>query len=89
MRKALVPVLIVLGLVGLLIWQLSGEGSAECRVCMTFNGHRRCVTTRGPDPAQAQAEAQNNLCAQLAKGVTDSVACGKQSPDEVSCDRGD
>lgn len=85
MRKGIVPVIIVLGLGALMFWQLRGEASIECRVCLGFKGLRRCVTAVGPTEAAAQAEAQNNLCAQLAKGVTESVACGKLAPDEAVC----
>jgi hypothetical protein len=85
MRKGLVPVLIVLALAGLLFWQLRGEASVECRVCITFNNMRRCATAFGPGEDAAQAEALNNLCAQMAKGVTESVACGKLAPEEATC----
>lgn len=85
MRKGLVPVIIVLALAGLMFWQLRGEASVECRVCLTFNGMRRCVTASGPNEDASRAEALNNICAQLAKGVTESVACGKLAPEESAC----
>jgi hypothetical protein len=85
MRKAIVPAVIALALGALMFWQLGGEGSVECKVCLNFGGLRRCVTAVGPTADQAQAEAQNNICAQLAKGVTESVACGKLQPDEAAC----
>jgi hypothetical protein len=85
MRKAMVPAVIALALGGLMFWQLRGEASIECKVCFNFKGMRRCVTAVGPSEEQARAEAQNNACAQLAKGVTESVACGKLAPDEAAC----
>jgi hypothetical protein len=85
MRKALVPAVIALALGVLMFWQLRGEASIECKVCLNFNGLRRCVTAVGPSEDQARAEAQNNACAQLAKGVTEAVACGKLQPYESAC----
>jgi hypothetical protein len=36
MLNRLVPAFIVLGLVGLLVYQLSSQAAAECTVCVVF-----------------------------------------------------
>jgi hypothetical protein len=83
--KRLVPVVIVLGLVGLLVYQLLGEGNHECRVCVTFLGQRRCATAVGPNEEDARREAQSTACAHMAKGVTQAFACPNTQPDELVC----
>lgn len=83
--KRFIPVLIVLGFAGLLVYQLVAEGAVDCRVCITFNGQRQCVTAKGPDEATARTEAHNSACARIARGMTDSIACPNQPPDQVVC----
>lgn len=83
--KRLVPLFIVLGLVGLLVYQLFGEGNHECRVCVTFMGQRRCATAIGPGEKEARYEAQSTACSRMARGVTESFACPNVQPDEVMC----
>jgi hypothetical protein len=85
MRKRIVPLLIVLGVVGLLVYQLVGEGKTECRVCVTFKGSRQCSTAVAPDKDKARKEAQSSACSLIAHGVTDSFACPQVPPDEVTC----
>ena len=85
MRKRLVPALIVLGLVALLVYQLIGEGEAECSVCVVFNDRRQCATAVGPTQALATEEAHRSACSRLANGVTEAFACPNVAPDAVTC----
>ena len=85
MWKRIIPVLIGLGVVGLLIYQLLGEGATECRVCVSFEGRRHCATALGPGEKEARTEAQNTACSRIAKGMTDSTTCTNQEPDQVTC----
>lgn len=87
MAKRLIPIAIALGLVGLLVYQLVGEGSVECRVCVNFEGRRHCAKAVGPTEADARREAQSTACSRLASGVTESFACPNVPPEEVSCQR--
>ena len=85
MSRRLVPAIIVLGLVALLIYQLLGEGQAECTVCVVFKGGRQCSTVVGPTKEVATEEAHRTACSQLAKGVTDSFACPNVAPVSTIC----
>ena len=87
MRKRLIPILIALGLAGLLTHQLFKEGEAECKVCVTFKGQRRCATAKGPDKDKAAEEAHRSACSRLTAGVTEAFACPKVQPDEEVCKR--
>jgi hypothetical protein len=83
--KRLVPVFVVLALVGLLVYQLFGEGNHECRVCVTFMGQRRCGTASAASEEDARREAQSTACSRMAHGVTQAFACPNVQPDEMVC----
>ena len=85
MSKRLVPALIVLGLVGLLVYQLFGQSQAECTVCVVFQGRRNCATIGGPSKEVATEEAHRSACDRLASGVTESFACPKTPAESVKC----
>jgi hypothetical protein len=85
MKKRIVPIVVVLGLIGLLLYQLIGQGQTECKVCVTFRGQRRCATAVAAARPAAQQEAQRSACSRLASGVTESFACPNVAPDEVTC----
>lgn len=87
MRKRLIPVLIALGLAGLLTLQLFREGEAECKVCVTFKGQRRCATAKAPDKDKATEEAHRSACSRMTAGVTEAFACPQVVPDEIVCGR--
>jgi hypothetical protein len=84
-KKRLVIAAIVLGVVGLLVYQLIGEAGVKCKVCVSFMGQRKCGTASGPTEVEARREAQNTACSQMAQGVTESFACPNVVPDQVSC----
>ncbi len=85
MWKRILPIVVVLGVVGLMVYTLIKEGATECRVCMSFNGRRQCATARGPGEEQARTEAQNTACSRIARGMQDSTACTNSDPIEVAC----
>lgn len=57
----------------------------QCAVCIVFQGQQVCRTVEGPTEQEARAAAVNNACAQLASGVTDSMACERTPPKKVEC----
>jgi hypothetical protein len=85
MRKWVVPLIVGLGLFGLLLYQLMGEGAMECKVCVSFKGQRHCATGRGPDRKVASEEAHRSACSRMTSGVTEAFACPEKPPDEVTC----
>jgi hypothetical protein len=52
-------------------------------VCMQFNGHTVCKTTSGQTEDYALRTAKTNACADIASGVTDSMACERAEPVSV------
>lgn len=57
----------------------------QCTVCMDFHGQAACRRVEGQTEHDALMGATNNVCAQLASGVTDSIACERTQPTKVDC----
>ena len=57
----------------------------RCAVCITFRGQSVCRTVEGPTQHEALSGAKSNVCADLASGVTDSLACERTEPSKVDC----
>lgn len=57
----------------------------SCAVCITFGGRSACTAVEGPTEQEARSGAMNNACAQLASGVTDSLACERTQPTKIDC----
>lgn len=85
MRKWLIPLIVGLGLFGLLLYQLVGQGSMQCKVCVSFKGQRQCASGVGATREVASEEAHRSACSRMASGVTEAFACPNKEPDEVTC----
>ena len=48
----------------------------RCEVCMEFQGRKACRTASAATEMQARRTAQDNACALISSGVTDSMQCG-------------
>ncbi len=57
----------------------------RCEVCIAYGSRSACRTVDGPTEHEARASAVNNTCAQLASGVTDSMACERTQPIKSAC----
>lgn len=57
----------------------------ECEVCIEFHGRSACRTVQAATPEEARSSAINNACALLASGVTDTLACERQTPTKLVC----
>lgn len=66
-----------------LIFTTMGINKFRCEVCITFNGRSACRTAGASSEAQAVRTATENACAQIASGVTDSMACESTPPQSV------
>jgi hypothetical protein len=66
-----------------LIFTTIGINKFRCEVCVTFNGRTACRTAGASTEAQAVRTATENACAQMASGVTDSMACENTPPGSV------
>lgn len=65
--------------------QLLSEGAHVCRVCVTFDGNKRCADARGPTEGDARREAQSSACSLIAHGVSNAMKCPNVEPDSADC----
>ena len=84
-KKRLVPILIALGLVALLVYQLTAAGGVECNVCVVFKERRQCATAKAATEAAAREEAHRSACSRISSGVTEAFACPNVAPEQVTC----
>jgi len=66
------------------IYTTMGTARYRCEVCITYQGRSACRTASAASEAQALRTATENTCAQIASGVTDSMACESTPPASVS-----
>jgi len=57
----------------------------ECDACFEFQGRRECRTALGAGEKEATRAARDGACAVLARGVTESFACGGIRPATLTC----
>ena len=57
----------------------------QCEVCVQFRGASTCRTVEGPTEQEAHGAAVTNACAQIASGVTDTMACERTQPMKLNC----
>ena len=74
----------LVGLGAIIIYTSLGTGF-RCEVCVTFDGRSVCRSVDGAEENHALAAARTNACAQLASGVTDTMACERTQASKSSC----
>ena len=65
------------------IYTTMGTARFRCEVCLSFQGRTACRTASAPSEEDARRTATENACAQIASGVTDSMACENTPPASV------
>lgn len=84
-RSSVVVILTLAAFVAFLLWTTLSAQKVECSVCVEFGGGQNCATATADDePAAAQA-AQTTACGTLARGMTESIACGNAKPETRVC----
>jgi hypothetical protein len=53
-------------------------------VCVEYQGRKACRTASAATREQARRTATDNACAQIASGMTDSIACTNTQPYSVN-----
>jgi hypothetical protein len=77
MARTAIGVAIGAAFVAAVIWSAFSATAFECEICVEFQGRKACSIARAVDLLHAEAQAQSGACAQVANGVTDTVACGR------------
>jgi hypothetical protein len=73
----------VVAVLVLIVYTTIGTARYRCEVCISFQQRSACRTASARTQAQALRTATENACAQIASGVTDSIACGNTPPASV------
>lgn len=87
MKKVFIITALVLGLAGLLTYQMFSLAQIECSLCITFKGVKVCRKALGPNEQEAQEEAHRHACAEITSGVTEVVACNRLKREDLRCYR--
>ena len=79
MKKSVVlAVVFIVVVIGAVVYTTMSASASRyrCEVCMEFQGRRACRTAAAATEQQARRTAQENACALISSGVTDSMQCG-------------
>ncbi|HXJ32640.1 MAG TPA: hypothetical protein VMS22_01250 [Candidatus Eisenbacteria bacterium] len=73
-------------IIGFVVYSSFQVGGVRCEVCITFEGQEACRSVDGNSEGEARQAAVNNTCAQLASGVTRTMACERTTPSREHCE---
>ena len=75
-KKAVwIGVVFALIVLGVIVYSSMNLSAYRVEECVTYNGQTSCRTASGSSKEFARRSAITNACAQIASGVTDSLAC--------------
>jgi hypothetical protein len=73
-------------IIGVVVYTSFQVGGVRCEVCITFEGREACRAVDGTDEGETRRAAVTNACAQLASGVTRTIACEGTTPTREHCE---
>jgi hypothetical protein len=82
-KPVIIGIVLVLAIVGFIVYSTMNLAKHRVEVCMQFNGRTSCRTASGASEEFALRTATQNACAEIASGVTDSIACEHSQPVRV------
>jgi hypothetical protein len=82
-KPVLVGIVLAVAVLGYIVYSSMNLASHKVEVCITFNGRTNCRTAAGASEEFARRTATTNACADIASGVTDSIACENTPPNSV------
>lgn len=82
-KPVLVGIVFALIVLGYIVYSSMNLAGHKVEVCITFNGRANCRTASGASEEFARRTATTNACADIASGVTDSIACENTPPNSV------
>lgn len=80
MKKTAIALAAVAAFIALLVYLTMGNKRVRVEVCVAYQGRTACRTASGESRESAQRTATDNACAQIASGMTDSMACTSRPP---------
>ncbi|MEX2263039.1 MAG: hypothetical protein WD696_13870 [Bryobacteraceae bacterium] len=82
-KTSILGILFLLAVLGYLVISTQRTAQHRVEVCITYQGRQACRTALASSKESAQRAATDNACAQIASGMTDSIACTNTPPDSV------
>ena len=82
-KVAAISIAFVVAILIVIVCTTMGNARYRCEVCISFQNRTACRTAAAATEAQALRTASENACAQIASGVTDSIACENTTPQSV------
>jgi len=82
-KTVVLAIAFIAAVLGVLVYTTMGNARYRCEACMSFQGRSACRTAGASTKQQALRTATENACAQIASGVTDSIACENSPPTSV------
>ena len=86
MRRAVIALLVILGVAAALYAATRAQQAVECEACMGYGGLTRCSRVSAATRAEAERGAVSNACSALTSGVTRSLECQRTPPVSIVCE---
>lgn len=84
-RGTLLTLLVILVFGGFLLWSTLASQRVECTITVSFAEGRNTATASAASESDAVREAQTAACGPLARGMNESIACGRVPPLSRQC----
>jgi hypothetical protein len=84
-RGRLLALLVLLVFGGFLLWSTLASQRVECTITVAFANARNTATASAGSESDAAREAQTAACGPLARGMNESIACGRIPPVSRQC----
>ena len=84
-RTSWIVIGVLIALIGVVIYSSLQIGGVRCEVCIQFRGREECRAVDGTTEIEALMAATTNVCALLASGVTNTLACTRTPPTLSEC----
>ena len=84
-RAGLVGLLLILSVIAYVLMGSLSVSAHRCEVCMKYRGQSQCRTVEAATIEMAREGAMQNACAFISGGVTDSLACHRETPVSEKC----
>lgn len=84
-RVGLVGLVLILAVVAYVLAGSMSVNAHRCEVCMRYRGQSQCRTVEAATIELAREGAMQNACAFISGGVTDSMACHRETPVSEKC----
>jgi hypothetical protein len=84
-RSRTVTILAVLAFVAFLLYSTLSSQRYQCTVTVEFKGGRQSGTASAATESAAAEQAQTAACGPLARGMDESIGCGRRPPASRTC----